>query len=73
MAQMKAVQDYGLFFDFRNYKAIIRIKTDGGDWSELFYLQPEQALYVSDILRSEKPIYFDGTILQAGPESAGEE
>ncbi len=54
----KLVTHYWLNYDIIKTTVRISVKTDDSGWQGPIELPPEKALFVSDMLRNEKPIYL---------------
>jgi hypothetical protein len=66
------IQEYWLGYDLTVQNVNVWLRTNETGWSNSFNLPPEKAVFVSDLLRNEKPVYLNGNYLQTGPEPVGE-
>jgi len=77
MADMLDVQKYKLEYTEGKEEAAITIffKEDGEERSYTMMLEPDDAVFVADMLRNEKPIrwYPDSKTIGTGKEPVGEE
>lgn len=75
---MRQVSKYELTFDDANEQMRIVLRflgPEGGQNSDILWPKPENATYVADMLRNEKPIYWDPEkrIISTSAEPVGEE
>ena len=71
------IDDYVLRYDYERQRPwiIINYTTDGKKNTVNLYPPPENAVYIADILRNERPVYWspEGKYLTTSREMVGEE
>lgn len=71
------IENYILRYDKKNDRPwIIFLYKEGGNWKNVnWFPPPENAVYIADMLRNEKPVYWvpKGQWLTTSPEVVGEE
>ena len=70
---MSEIIDYQASFSFETRKGYINFGYSDGSWTDwITFLNFDEYRAVLDILRNEKPIFYDGSEIYTGPEPVGD-